>query len=108
MKTDLFEKLIRKIVREELEFYTSKIIKEVSEITSKNLVVENTNKAKNDQTVRYTSDNVGGSLKESLMGFKNELDKEYGMGPTMKFDGMDVPPELEKVFNKDYSKFIKK
>jgi hypothetical protein len=110
MKTELFEKLIRRIVREELDFYTSKLIKEISQITSKNLVSESgktKNNSEKNTTVRLTSENA--SLKESLSGFKNELDKEYGFNnASMQFDGMEVPPELESVFNKDYRDFMKK
>lgn len=113
MKTELFEKLMRKIIREEIEFYMSKIIKEISEVKKKSLVNENNEShpkvkdIQNEKTVKFTSENI--NLKESLMSFKNELDKEYGFNDTsMKFDGMEVPPELESVFNKDYRDFMKK
>jgi hypothetical protein len=108
MKTELFEKMIRKIVREELDYYASKIIKEVSEVAAKSLVTENTRQHTRSNQVKFTSDDV--SLKQSLMSFKNELDNEYGIGnnSAMKFDGIDVPPELDAVFNKDYSDFMKK
>lgn len=112
MKTELFEKMIRKIVREELDFYATKILKEIADLNSKSLLVA-------EQLVKnsnhgYINANVPVSqktaLRESLMGFKEELDKEYGInnGQKITFDGMEVPPELDAVFNKDYSDFMKK
>jgi hypothetical protein len=120
MKTELFEKMIRKIVREELDFYASKIIKEMTEVTSQRMVIENNNSLNpnSKQNSLYTTtvdhnktESSRATLRESLMGFKNELDREYGIesnSEKMQFDGMEVPPELAAVFNKDYSDFMKK
>jgi hypothetical protein len=120
MKTELFEKMIRKIVREELDFYASKIIKEMTEVTSQRMVIENKNSSNTNSKVNpsYTTtlehnitQPTTATLRESLMGFKNELDREYGMesnSAKMQFDGMEVPPELDAVFNKNYSDFMKK
>lgn len=111
MKTELFEKMIRKIVREELDFYATKILKEISELNSKSLLVAEQSVKKNEHYAGYDVKlNQKSGLRESLMGFKEELDKEYGINNTSKitFDGMEVPPELDAVFNKDYSDFMKK
>lgn len=111
MKTELFEKMIRKIVREELDFYATKILKEIADLNSKSLLVAEQSAKKNDNQPSYDiKPNQKSGLRESLMGFKEELDREYGINNNSKitFDGMEVPPELDAVFNKDYSDFMKK
>lgn len=111
MKTELFEKLIRKIVREELEFYTTKLIKEIavskwSKTETPTNIIESTNfnkAATMEKTVNSSA------INEKISQYKQMLDVEYGnTSDTMSFDGMQVPPELESVFNKNYSDFMKK
>lgn len=105
MKTELFEKLIRKIVREELEFYTTKILKEISNSSSKQVLENNDYIPKNTPIEKKDPTR----LKESLSQYKQMLDAEYGNNSSqMQFDGVEVPPELNAVFNKNYSDFMKK
>lgn len=102
MKTELFEKLIRKIVREELEFYTSKVINEIGSLSSKTLFAENNNKSVTNSLPKKQG------LSESLLNFKQQLDAEYSENSKVSFDGMEVPPELDQIFNRDYTDFLNK
>lgn len=110
MKTELFEKMLRKIVREELEFYTEKILKEVQTSKSKGVVSETVATTPTKKNVEYPSETRDRS---AIMRIKEELDREYadvmhtGSQP-VTFDGMEVPEELKAVFNKNYSEFMKK
>lgn len=101
MKTDLFEKLIRKIVREELEYYNTKLIKEIAEIKS-NSIIGGQNQVVNKQKVQI-------GLSEGLSNFKKSLESEYEIpNDGMSFGDMQVPEELQSVFNRDYSELMKK
>lgn len=111
MKTELFEKLIRKIVREELEFYTTKVINEIilskwSKTGTPVNIIESTDF--NKAATMEKNVNIS-PINEKISKYKQMLDIEYGnTSDTMSFDGMQVPPELESVFNKNYSDFMKK
>lgn len=100
MKTDLFEKLIRKIVREELEYYNTKLIKEIAEIKNNSII--------GGQPV-VSKQKVQIGLSEGLSNFKKSLESEYEIpSDGMSFGDMQVPEELQSVFNRDYSELMKK
>jgi hypothetical protein len=103
MKTELFEKMIRKIIREELEYYNSKLINEIAQIK----------KVQQPQNKKETSVPPQGnnSLYEGLSRFRNELQSEYNEfseTQEMSFGNAEIPDELKKVFNRDYSELMKK
>lgn len=103
MKTELFEKMIRKIIREELEYYNSKLINEIAQIK----------KAQQPQNKKETHVSPPGnnSLYEGLSRFRNELQSEYNEfnePQEMSFGNAEIPDELKKVFNRDYSELMKK
>lgn len=99
MKTELFEKLIRKIVREELEYYNTKLIKEISEI--KRTAIVETHEPQKKQKLQ----NV---VSEGMTNFRKSLESEYEIPGAMTFGDMQVPDELQNVFNRDYSDLMKK
>jgi hypothetical protein len=107
MKLDLFEKLVRKIIREELEFYNSKLINEIKQ-TSKSQPSKGTSIIAGPGENIYTTSNV--NLKEGLKSFRNELAAQYGNedNETMAFGNAEIPDDLKKVFNRDYSELMKK
>lgn len=110
MKTELFEKMLRKIVREELEFYTEKILKEVQNSKNKVVVSETMTSTPMKKNVEHPGETRDRS---TLLRMKEELDREYAdimhTGKSeITIDGMEVPEELKGVFNKNYSEFMKK
>jgi hypothetical protein len=107
MKLDLFEKLIRKIIREELEFYNSKLINEIKQTTKSQPSTGNSLIAGPGENI-FTTDNV--NLKEGLRSFRNELAAQYGNeeNESISFGNAEIPDDLKKVFNRDYSELMKK
>lgn len=110
MKTELFEKMIRKIIREELEFYNSKLINEINQVNVKTQKTQaNTVSAKMDKS----NHGLSNALQESLSKFKQELSSEYNEefqigDDSMSFGNVQIPDELKSVFNRDYSELMKK
>ena len=100
----LLEKVLRKIVREELEYYTEKIIKEVAK--PNNIMNEESQRRYDVQPhtkgkLQDFFDNV-----DPMSIMKSKLQPEQNKKIT--FENMEVPPELDKVFNRDYSQVVKK
>lgn len=92
---ELLENIIRKIIREELDFYSQKIIKEVMNNPTP------LNETKN--TSIDTPYSLQSTLRESFSRVNPPQEKH-----DMTFDNMEVPEELSKVFNRDYSQLMKK
>lgn len=108
MKLDLFEKLIRKIIREEIEFYNSKLINEIKQTT--NLQPSNGKMITTEQKNHLiTTDNIAPS--QRLASLKAQLAEQYGESSesdTMSFGNAEIPEELKGVFNRDYSELMKR
>lgn len=102
MKLEAFEKMIRKIVREEIEYSMEKLI-------SSSTKTENTSKVNKSN----------GDLNASLSEFRKQMQSEYTMGPEItnsdwKFEVQNnseyanAPDHLKEALTRDYSDLVKK
>ena len=120
MKTTVFEKLIRKVVREEIDYALRREIKTLKEDLREELkpqVIE--------QSIQRTPipENVQTSLKEKIMGKKiisknfvsnntlNDLLNETAQGDTnlesLSPSEPSMPVEIANVVNRDYRELMK-
>ena len=112
MKLSFFKKVIREVVREELEYSISGLRKELKEVLvtkiNDEMLNETPSVAKSKQPIPMTKDSIlNDLLKETHeSGEWQNINKEP-ISKSVKDDTQNLPDHLAEALNKDYSQVMK-